>query len=89
MDRDPNLVRSGLSGRVSKDGIAVDVEIYRLEDDPKWVLEVVDATGASTVWESEFDSDESALAAFREVLKAEGMETFTERKVIPFPKPPR
>lgn len=88
MDRDPNIVRSGLSDRVTKDGVTVEVEIYRLEDDPRWALEVIDPTGASTVWEDDFDSDESALAAFQEVLKAEGMEAFTERKVIPFPKRP-
>lgn len=49
-------------------------------------LEVVDHTGASTVWDDVFDSDESAFAAFRAVLAEEGMEAFLERKVIPFPK---
>lgn len=88
MDRDPNIVRSGLSGRVTKNGFAVDVEIYRLESEQEWALEVVDHTGASTVWEDQFESDESALAAFRAVLADEGIEAFTERKIIPFPKRP-
>ena len=85
MDRDPNIVRSGLSGRVRKDGLAVDVEIYRLESEPGWVLEVVDHTGASTVWDDRFASDDDALAAFRAALTDEGIGAFSERKVIPFP----
>lgn len=88
MDRDPNIVRSGLSGRVAKDGLAVDVEIYRFEGEPRWVLEVVDSTGASTVWDDQFDTDESAFATFQAVLADEGIQAFTERKVIPFPKRP-
>jgi uncharacterized protein len=85
VDREPNIVRSGLSGRVAKDGLAVDVEIYRLESEPEWTLEVVDHTGASTVWDDPFESDEAAFAAFNAVLAEEGMGAFSERKVIPFP----
>ena len=85
MDRDPNIVRSGLSGRVSKDGLAVDVEIYRLESEHEWALEVVDHTGASTVWDDRFASDGDALAAFRAALAEEGIGAFSERKIIPFP----
>ena len=85
MDRDPNIVRSGLSGRVSKDGLVVDVEIYRLETESEWVLEVIDHTGASTVWDDRFASDDDALAAFRAALAEEGIGAFSERKIIPFP----
>ena len=88
MDRDPNIVRSGLSGKVTKYGLAVDVEIYRLESDPMWTLEVVDNEGGSTVWDDPFNTDEDALEAFRTVLTKEGFGAFTERKVIPFPKRP-
>ena len=88
MDRVPNIVRSGLSGKVAKDGLTVEVEIYRLEGEPTWTLEVVDHEGSSTVWEEQFGSDDDALAAFRAVLADEGIGAFTERKVIPFPKRP-
>lgn len=88
MDRDPNIVRSGLSGKVASDGLVVDVEIYRLESDPTWTLEVVDHEGGSTVWDEQFTNDEEALAAFKRVLADEGIGAFTERKVIPFPKRP-
>lgn len=48
-DRDPNIVTSGLSGPVTRDGVTVDVQIYRLEHEPGWTLEVVNARGTSTV----------------------------------------
>lgn len=85
MDREPNIVRSGLSGRVNQDGITLEVEIYRLEDDPRWALEVVDHTGASTVWEDLFETDVAALLAFQQTVKKEGVQAFLEQKVIPFP----
>jgi hypothetical protein len=88
VDRDPNIVRSGLSGRVTKHGLSVEVEIYRLEGDPMWALEVVDHERGSTVWNEQFKSDEEALAAFRTIIADEGIESFTQRKVIPFPKRP-
>jgi hypothetical protein len=88
VDRDPNIVRSGLSGTVAEDGLTVAVEIYRLEDDLTWLLEVVDNTGTSTVWDDQFETDDGALAAFQTVLADEGIQAFTERKVIPFPKRP-
>jgi uncharacterized protein len=84
MDQLPNFVRSDLSGRVTKDGLSVDVEIYRLAIDPKWFLEVIDHAGGSTVWDDPFESDEDALAAFHAVLVDEGIETFSGQKVIPF-----
>ena len=40
-ERDPNIVTSGLSRTVRRDGVAVEVNIYRLENTPGWSLEVV------------------------------------------------
>ncbi len=40
-DRDPELVRSTYSGPVTRQAITVRLEIYRLESDWRWVLEVV------------------------------------------------
>ena len=88
LDRDPNIVRSGLSHRVAEHGTVVEVEIYRLEGQASLALEVVDHEGGSTVWEDEFGSDEEALKAFESVLADEGIGAFSERKVIPFPKRP-
>lgn len=84
-DRDPNLVTSSLSREVSRDGVAVRVEIYRLEDRPGWSLEVVNDRGTSTVWDELFETDDAANAAFHEAVVAEGMTAFLDSAtVIPF-----
>lgn len=86
-DRDPKIVTSGLSQTVTVDGVTVVVNIYRLEDDPQWALEVVNEVGTSTVWEAPFDTDKEAFAAFRLTVEEEGMEAFLDRtNVIPFPR---
>jgi hypothetical protein len=41
IESDPNLVISNLSRHVTKDGVSVEVSIYRLERDNDWFLEVV------------------------------------------------
>ena len=84
-DRDPNLIMSSLSREVSRDGVAVRIEIYRLEDCPGWSLEVVNDRGTSTVWDEVFETDDAADAAFHEAVAAEGMIAFLDSApVIPF-----
>ena len=83
--RDPNLVTSGLSGVVTQDGIKVEICIYRLEHEKLWTLEVVNAAGASVVWDEQFSSDEEAYAEFKRTVAAEGMQAFLDHgNVIPF-----
>lgn len=61
-DVDPNIVMSGKSQPITVDGMRFSIEIYRLETDTGWTLEVVDPENASHVWEGEFASDiEAAL----------------------------
>ena len=84
-DRDPNLITSSLSRAVSRDGVTVRVEIYRLEDRPGWGLEVINDKGTSIVWDELFDTDDAADAAFRETVAVEGMTSFLDSAtVIPF-----
>jgi hypothetical protein len=45
---DLKIITSPLSGPYSEGGLSVDVQIYRSESS-KWVLEVVDNEGTSTV----------------------------------------
>ena len=88
-DRDPDLVTSGLSRTITVDGVTVEVNIYRLEHDAQWALEVVNAEGTSTVWDAVFETDEEALEAFQLTVQEEGMEAFLDRgNVIMFPKRP-
>jgi hypothetical protein len=83
--RDPNIVYSGLSGKVTRDGITVEVVIIRLEHETEWSLEVVNAANTSIVWEEPFATDEDAYAEFERTVAEEGMRTFLDSgKVIPF-----
>ena len=61
-NRDPNIVTSSYSRRVTRDGITVEVGIHRLETEPGWSLEVVNAAGTSTVWDDLFETDDAANA---------------------------
>ena len=83
--REPNLVTSGLSGKLMRDGISVEVGIFRLESEPGWTLEVVNAAGTSTVWDDVFLTDAAALEEFHRTVAEEGMIPFLENaKIIPF-----
>lgn len=80
-DDDPEIEVSPLSGTVSRDGIVVSVEIYRLVGEPAWALEVIDQGGGSTVWDELFESDADALNEFNQVLEADGIQSFAEAPV--------
>ena len=84
-DREPNIVTSSLSRQVSRDGVAVIVQICRLESESKWTLEVVNAAGTSTVWDDLFPSDDAANEEFLRTVADEGMAAFLDSsKVVPF-----
>ena len=76
----PNLVASGLSQEIEVGGIPFAIEIYRLEHDSTWTLEVVDENGTSTVWDDQFSSDFEA----QKVLRTEGVRACRDGNVIPF-----
>lgn len=84
-EREPNLVTSSLSRRVTRDGVMVEIGIYRIETEPGWSLEVVNAAGTSTVWDELFATDDAALAQFERTVSEEGMVVFIDSgNVIPF-----
>ena len=77
---DVELEHSALSGKVSRDGITVKVEIYRLRGAAEgWSLEVVDHEGASTVWDGIFATDQDAYLEFRRTLEVEGISAFLDK----------
>jgi len=79
-NEDPELEDSPLCGSVTRDGITVRVEIYRLAGSGDgWSLEVVDQEGASTVWDKTFPDDKEAYAEFCRTLETEGIRSFAER----------
>jgi len=73
MDDETKLITSRLSRTITREGITVDVHIYRSEGDPEWVLEVVDHDGASTVWEDTFATEQDALNEVFQTIAVEGM----------------
>ncbi|RZI72059.1 MAG: hypothetical protein EOP13_16265 [Pseudomonas sp.] len=82
-DEDPVIITSDLSRTVEEDGITVEVNIFRLETDEHWCLEVVNEAGTSTVWEDTFATDELAFEVFTRTVETEGMSAFSEEAVPP------
>jgi len=79
MELDPKLVSSSYAGPVTRKGVTVRLEIYRLDDGLQWVLEVVNENGTSTVCDEMFDMDSAAYAAFQSTAKDEGMSAFLDK----------
>lgn len=74
---DCDFEHSPFSGRFSADGIAVEVEIYRISGtNDLWRLEVVSEYGRCTRWHTQFDTEEEAYQAFFKVVEANGMSFF-------------
>lgn len=74
---DREIEYASLSGRVTREGVAVDVKIYRFADtDDPWQLEVVDEKDWSTVWDEQFPTPEDAYRAFYAAADEEGMASF-------------
>ena len=87
VEEEPNLVTSSKSQRVVIDGYPFAIEIYRLEADPLWTLEVVDADGASHVFEEQFASDKDARNAALSEIEQLGAVAFMQGdNVITFPR---
>lgn len=75
-DDDPNIVTSGKSMRVIVDGLRFSIEIYRLETDSTWTLEVVDPENTSHVWDDQFESDAEARGAAVAAIESKGAAAF-------------
>lgn len=84
---DPNIIHSGQSREITVDGHTLKIEIYRLEHESKWSLEVVDEDRNSTVWDDLFDTDKVAIDEALKTIKEEGLSAFRESgNVVQFPK---
>ncbi len=75
---DPVVIMSPLCREIAGDGTKIQIDIYRGEDDPGWVLEVIDEENASTVWDDPFDTDQEALNEVMEVIERDGIRSFLE-----------
>lgn len=82
---DPNLVTSGKSERIVVDGYRFSIDIFRLETDPTWTLEVVDHQNNSYVWDDQFASDTEARDVAVKTIEAKGPLAFMRgNNVVPF-----
>jgi hypothetical protein len=85
MDEEPNLVTSGKSTRVVIDGYPFSIDIFRMENDTTWTLEVIDQQSTSHVWDEQFQSDAEARDVAVKTIEAEGAIAFMRgSNVIPF-----
>jgi hypothetical protein len=86
-DNNPEIESSPLCGSVTRDGITVRVEIYRIAGrGGGWSLEVIDREGASTVWDDTFADDQDAYDEFYRALELEGTrEALVSKQPGPFP----
>ena len=66
------LKMSTLCQSLTRDGKTVKVEIYGDGAD-KWLLEVVDEYGNSTVWDDSFDNEQAAFDEVLKTIEEEGM----------------
>ena len=84
-EEEPNIVMSSKSQKVAIDGYPFSIEIYRLEEDKTWTLEVVDYEGSSYVWDDQFPSDKDARTEAVKELESKGAIAFMRGdNVIPF-----
>ena len=78
MEEETEFENSPLSQKVTRDGVTVEVVIYRGKDDPEWILEVVDQENGATVWNETFKTDQTAWDVFNKTVEDEGILTFLD-----------
>ena len=82
MGSDPVPKMSPLCRSLTSDGQTVQIESF--EGDPgKWILEVVDQSGNSTVWDDQLDSDQQALDEVYRTVREEGIDSLVGRPSNP------
>ncbi|WP_320203805.1 hypothetical protein [Agrobacterium rosae] len=84
-DDEPNLVSSGKSKMIVVDGYPFSINIFRLETDTTWTLEVVDHNNTSHVWDEQFQADGEARDVAVKTIQEEGALAFMRgNNIIPF-----
>lgn len=80
-DDDPEIVFSEYTQSVAIDGHRFDVEIYKTNTDPGWILSVENQFGTLTVSDSPpYLGDGLAWRAFEELVREEGIKAFYNEK---------
>lgn len=72
MSNEPELIMSPLCQTLNIEGHTLQIEIYR-DDSSNWILEVVDVSGDSTVWDEQFETDQLAFEELFRTIREEGI----------------
>ncbi|WP_413711660.1 hypothetical protein [Rhizobium sp. Rhizsp82] len=78
MEQDPKIVFSKFCTSFSKDGVVVEVRIFRIETEDTWHLEVINERNTSTVWDNPFETEDAAWSEFLATVEQEGMGAFED-----------
>lgn len=78
MEDDPDIIYSSHCAKFSKDGQTVEVNIFRLETETTWHLEVINERNTSTVWDDPFETEDDAYSEFLSTIETEGIEAFED-----------
>ncbi len=70
------LITSELSQEISSGGRTIKAEIYKLESQEEWTLEIEDEFNNSTVWDDTFATESEALIEAKKSILAEGVKKF-------------
>lgn len=81
MEDDCEFEHSELSGLFERDGMKVEVEIYRLlGTSDSWQLEVVNENGGCTRWYTRYQDEREAYQVFLAVIEKDGISFFYRSK---------
>tara|TARA_R110001592_G_scaffold224197_1_gene479759 strand:- start:1291 stop:1551 length:261 start_codon:yes stop_codon:yes gene_type:complete len=67
------VIISPLSRDLFSGNQSVRVEIYKLEGESRWCLEVIDEYNNSTVWDDTFETDSDALNEAQRIIRDDGI----------------
>ena len=70
------IIYSSLQQCCTREGHALEILIFRAENETEWLLEVVDAGGKSSVWDVVFPTDKEALEEALREINEEGTDDF-------------
>ncbi len=87
MPQEFEIEMSDLSQKATGHNKDYDIDIYR-GDHGGWILEVIDESGTSTVWDDEFDTDQAALDEALASIKRGDIEEGSDN-VVPFRHKPK
>ena len=72
------LVISPLGCKIAREGIEVEICIYRGASEEGWLLEIVDQKDGSTVWDDRYPTEQAALDEAMDTIANEGIGSFAE-----------